>query len=364
MSNKCKKSAKLPFNTSSKGYRILCVVLTLVVLCGFFVSSFFVGFGVRGCMSSNSSEEVVQLLADSSSSSAVYSYTSTERLLPYVSIVSREYNGSSVYNAYSFNTVGISFTFRFADSGLYLRANSSLGESSEELFLVNSGSSVSSSYRDAVMNTSFLPAGDSADNSYLRLAYSWNNVDFSSVGSSFPIWLSRMSINVGVSGGLGVMSVYINGQSFSTGVIYDFYDIRFYFNNSYSSYLDLYIPFYSNVSDHEFFNYGVFMSPILYFDSSSSDYSNGYNSGYASGFQAGSICVNSDSYSSGYDYGYKIGHADGVSSVNVNPLGIILNGADSFFKINLFGNVSLGLIFSLSFGILLFGLAIRLFFHG
>ena len=91
-----------------------------------------------------------------------------------------------------------------------------------------------------------------------------------------------------------------------------------------------------------------------------------YQAGYIDGQQSGS--------KSGYDTGYKAGFSAGDTAgynrgVNekfsdITPWQTIVNGVDSFFKIEILPKVSIALILSVGFGCILLGMAIKIFLGG
>lgn len=70
--------------------------------------------------------------------------------------------------------------------------------------------------------------------------------------------------------------------------------------------------------------------------------------------------------SEGYIVGFNNGFADGVNTSmgELSPFQQLVDGVDRFLSIELFGNVSLGDIFRLSFGLVLFGFVVKIFLGG
>ena len=71
-------------------------------------------------------------------------------------------------------------------------------------------------------------------------------------------------------------------------------------------------------------------------------------------------------YNLGYNYGYEVGYNKGLSESlpDISPWQVLVQGVDDFFNAKIFGNISIGLLFELGLGIILFGFVIKLFFGG
>ena len=74
-------------------------------------------------------------------------------------------------------------------------------------------------------------------------------------------------------------------------------------------------------------------------------------------------------YDEGYDRGESKGYIDGFEDAeelySTGVFGTLLSSVDSFMKIGVFGStVTFGTILSISFGVILLGLAIKIFLGG
>lgn len=67
-------------------------------------------------------------------------------------------------------------------------------------------------------------------------------------------------------------------------------------------------------------------------------------------------------YLKGYEDGYNAGLKASLS--DISPWQVLVQGVDDLFNAKIFGNVSIGLLFELGLGIILFGFMIKLFFGG
>lgn len=67
-------------------------------------------------------------------------------------------------------------------------------------------------------------------------------------------------------------------------------------------------------------------------------------------------------YSDGYDKGYNIGL--NTTWGDLSPWQAVVNGVDDFINAPIFGNVNLKTLFLVAFGVILFGLFIKVFFGG
>ncbi len=72
--------------------------------------------------------------------------------------------------------------------------------------------------------------------------------------------------------------------------------------------------------------------------------------------------VNSDAYRLGYEQGYNKGVSESLK--DISPWQVLVQGVDDLFNAKIFGNISIGLLFELGLGIILFGFMIKLFFGG
>lgn len=111
-----------------------------------------------------------------------------------------------------------------------------------------------------------------------------------------------------------------------------------------------------------------------YADGYTAGVNSGYNSGYSVGYDEGKSFGKSEGetigynngYSSGKSAGYTEGYNKGLSETlsSISPWKVLVDGVDTFFNAKLFGNISIGLLFELGLGIILFGFVIKLFFGG
>lgn len=78
----------------------------------------------------------------------------------------------------------------------------------------------------------------------------------------------------------------------------------------------------------------------------------------------------SGEYQNGYDYGYSIGEDIGYKRgldeafENISPFEVIKSGVDSFLSMDIIGNINLGDILKISFGLILLGYVIKVFLGG
>lgn len=76
--------------------------------------------------------------------------------------------------------------------------------------------------------------------------------------------------------------------------------------------------------------------------------------------------VTSDTNSHLYQLGYEQGYNKGISETlgDISPWHVLVQGVDDLFNAKIFGTISIGLLFELGLGIILFGFVIKLFFGG
>lgn len=69
-------------------------------------------------------------------------------------------------------------------------------------------------------------------------------------------------------------------------------------------------------------------------------------------------------YNLGYNHGYEVGYNKGLSESlpDISPWQVLVQGVDDLFNAKIFGNISVGLLFELGLGIILFGFMAKLFF--
>lgn len=87
-----------------------------------------------------------------------------------------------------------------------------------------------------------------------------------------------------------------------------------------------------------------------------------YNDGYNAGYGVGRVDGETLGYNNGYDKGYNVGISEGFR--NATPWTIIVDGVNNFLKIDILPGVSLSVIFSISFGIILLGFVMKIFLGG
>lgn len=99
----------------------------------------------------------------------------------------------------------------------------------------------------------------------------------------------------------------------------------------------------------------IMMSPPVNLESYEDGYDRGYNIGFGEGVEAGR--------ENAYDQGYS----DGVSASlsDITPWDMLVQQVDAFFNLSLFGSsVTFGTVLSVGFGMLLMGIAIKIFMGG
>lgn len=87
-----------------------------------------------------------------------------------------------------------------------------------------------------------------------------------------------------------------------------------------------------------------------------------YNDGYNAGYGVGRVDGETLGYNNGYDKGYNVGISE--SFRNATPWTIIVDGVNNFLKIDILPGVSLSVILSISFGIILLGFVMKIFLGG
>ncbi len=92
-------------------------------------------------------------------------------------------------------------------------------------------------------------------------------------------------------------------------------------------------------------------------------YQEGDSAGYIEGFSKGETSGWNNGYSFGWDQGYYEGV--GVALEDVTPWEVIVDGVNKFFGLSFLGSsVTIGMIMSIGFGVILFGFAIKIFLGG
>lgn len=127
-------------------------------------------------------------------------------------------------------------------------------------------------------------------------------------------------------------------------------------------------------------NYSDFTSSTtLYLSSSGSDYDfeRGYYEGYQSGFAEGGTfgydygfdvglgsasALQSSAYTEGFYSGYYVGINSNFE--DISPFEMLISGINSLLGIEIANGVSFAMILSLAFGLLLFGLVVKIFLGG
>lgn len=99
-------------------------------------------------------------------------------------------------------------------------------------------------------------------------------------------------------------------------------------------------------------------------DGDSAGYLKGYNAGVKKGYEDG--LKDNSTLNASYDKGFQAGYNKGISETldDVSPWGVLVNAVDTFFNAKIFGTISLGLLFELGLGVILFGFVIKLFYGG
>ena len=351
--------------TSKKWYKPFCVVLTILTLVLFFGVSFFVGFGVRGC--SNKQSHVQTVYAEE----AVYSSVS----LSYKDISASIFyfdSSSSTYPNTLVDTFSFSPTFNInSDSSLNFSVFSLFN--SDYVLTEFSGLFVDPGYSYDGIEYDYV-LGDLQGLTFINdsitysvpVVFTCNKVpavsDFSSLKLCSFVYSCRFSDFFGYDGGLATF--YINNKrvqfsyDYATFVFYRFDGLATLPKYNVDSYICFVFP-KNPVLTSSAYNSNISQISFL---SSPSDFSSGYSSGYNVGYQAGLNSSDTTSYNNGYNVGYQAGLNTSLS--DISPFSVLVSGIDSFMQIKIFGtSVTLGLILSLSFGLVLLGIALKVFFH-
>lgn len=350
--------------TSKKWYKPFCVVLTILTLILFFGASFFVGFGVRGCSQKKS---VTSAYAEESVYSSVsLSYKDISASIFYFSSSSATYPNSLV-DTFSFSpTFNINSNSSFDYSVFSLLNSDYVLSEFSELFVENNYSydGIESDY--VLNDDKGLTFVNGSITYSVPVVFTCNKVpavsDFSDFKLCSFVYSCRFSDFFGYEGGLATF--YINNKrvqfsyDYATFVFYRFDGLATLPKYNVDSYICFVFPKSPALSS------SVYKSNIsqISFLSSLSDFSSGYSSGYNVGYQAGLNSSDTTAYNNGYNLGYQAGLNKSLS--DISPFSALVSGIDSFMQIKIFGSsVTLGLILSLSFGLVLLGIALKVFFH-
>lgn len=100
--------------------------------------------------------------------------------------------------------------------------------------------------------------------------------------------------------------------------------------------------------------------------SSDNQYEQGYQDGKAAGFTAGEIEGYQDGKNAGLAEGEQIGYDKGLNEKlqNITPWQTIVDGVNSFLNVQVLPGVKVSVILSVGFGLVLLGLAIKIFLGG
>ena len=254
------------------------------------------------------------------------------------------------------------FTFRLRSSGLYI-----LSKTAEQQ-LVN-GQEFTISY--------LIPEGH---------AYIENRADTVVTFSNFAQYYSKLLTNeLAIINVHGFSTVKYNS---AVSLQSNFVRYEFVLSNNQKLYITFTRPpaWASIPSDFDFSDYDTSYQytsfTVVVHNSNSSAYSDGYtagvnagyNSGYSVGYDDGKKFGKSEGETIGYNKGFSAGKTEGYSSgynkglsetlSSISPWKVLVDGVDTFFNAKLFGNISIGLLFELGLGIILFGFVIKLFFGG
>lgn len=371
--------------TSKRWYKPFCVVLTILTLVLFFGVSFFVGYGVRGCSKSSS---VVSAYA--SESQPFYVVDTSLRSFSSLGI---SYPESSSSTSSDLAVSNLLMNFRFTVNSEGCRINVCYYKLSQGAFDGSISYTVSSSsefVKDMFLKPNFsknygpmFTMGSSPDvlkiysdsykdfvNCYLPINYAVSNLPqfaFGDPNSSFPLVFSEFVIIENLD--MGFFSYNQPGGENSFGPTKYDYTLRlyYYFDLNRSSYIYFDFPaFYSTVLGNKAESLPINTRFDTIYSSSATDssvsYQQGFDIGYKNGYDVGYQQKGTSEYNEGYELGYNKGLNESISKIS--PFSALVSGIDSFMQIRIFGSsVTLGLILSLSFGLVLLGIALKVFFH-
>ncbi len=364
--------------TSQKWYKPFCVALTILTLVLFFGVSFFVGYGVRGCSQKNS---VTTAYADELLS---VSYRSSLRSLSFLGGVNgnlgNSFEGSSSNNDEVMFFVDWlisprkSISFRF---GTYYQSSpdSVLTLSDYQTFVYKDTPNFQTEpqglfYKQSDGTLMNSPAFSSTYSS-LYQTFFVGQVEFDNypiLNSTAPAWsdLSYVHSDVPRTLSFGSSANKINIRN-----VFDFVVLTFGFDSDFTTRANT-IKFYFPCTFNLPISYMTSLPPfnrvvnLRYYSEVAGDYDSGWNDGFNYGMTLSDNEKIANSYDNGYSAGYKIGYSKGLNSSfsDISPFSALVSGIDSFMQIKIFGtSVTLGLILSLSFGLVLLGIALKVFFH-
>lgn len=94
--------------------------------------------------------------------------------------------------------------------------------------------------------------------------------------------------------------------------------------------------------------------------------SSSYISGYDNGYSVGKSESVKFSYDNGYNIGYEEGYQTGIDTTlsDITPWDAIVSGVNSFLRIEILPNVSMWVLLSVGFGLILLGFAVKVFLGG
>lgn len=100
--------------------------------------------------------------------------------------------------------------------------------------------------------------------------------------------------------------------------------------------------------------------------STDNQYEQGYNDGKTAGLTEGEQIGYNNGKTAGLTEGEQIGYNKGLNEKlqNITPWQTIVDGVNSFLNIQIFPNVSVSVILSICFGLVLLGLALKIFLGG
>ena len=383
-SQKNVKNVYISSLTSKKWYKPFCVALTILTLILFFGVSFFIGYGVRGL--NNKQSRVQTVYADDSQPYYVFD-TSLRSLGSLAYCVYSPVNGAGSDNGLNLFTnirftisdkgcsIALVYTNRVVSSSSnYLTDSVSSSEFVSNMFITPNFSKGYSAMFTNSSSPEFYTNSVSNYHSYLCLNYSISNLPafaFGDSSSSFPLFSSSCVILEKQNNPLSTFFCYNSNVGGEYALDTDSFDyvlrLNYYFNSNRDSYISFDFPY--RVSSA--FNVSNDVIPInthfnVIYSSSATDtsvsYQEGYDIGYNKGYEVGYQQKGTSEYNNGYNVGYNKGLNASLS--DISPFSALVSGIDSFMQIKIFGSsVTLGLILSLSFGLVLLGIALKVFFH-
>lgn len=343
-----KKVKKPAFLQDKKFMRTVSIIATILVMFGFFAVAFFVGFGVRSCTMTASADEL-----------STSSYTVQERIVK-----------SSVYRASSPTEYNAAFTSSY---GFNLSANT--------LTVFSSYYTSSSAYTEHY-DRDF--TGLLVEDSFSYDGFEYDYVFGYDVGgfdiSSGNVFIGFIANNVPRNASKSVSFIYedIDNSWFPNNLKYTFYTSKFgTLSYDYCSFL--FIRFDDVFELPEYNSSSVSFACLIFPHSKSvfgtpakgiytpvySGVSDDYTSGYNAGLQTSQNKAYTDGFDAGYNQGHEEGYNDGVNTSlsQLTPLGFLTVSVNSFMNTKILGNITFGLIFSISFGVILVGILLKIFVH-